>query len=136
MTSSPTSLRQQIELDSVKRDACLYFETMVKLAKQKTAPILFPSMAPYLSLFIVEAHNYLSRTVPGYTNALNSQIFSIITAARMRVKFFDDSQKDIAGTFNLLEWVSEFHEEWHIKQHKGILAPIQRALQEDMGVFF
>jgi hypothetical protein len=45
--TSTSSLRQQIELNFVKGDACLYFEVMVKLSKQKRAPVLFPGLAPY-----------------------------------------------------------------------------------------
>jgi hypothetical protein len=87
-------------------------------------------------LFVIEAHNYLSRTLPSYSNSLTDTINAIITAARMRVKFFDDTHKGVEGTLNLLEWVSEFHEEWHINQHRGILSPIKRYLQDDIGVFF
>lgn len=131
----PISCRKY-ELDLIKRDVCLYLEIMSKLSEQKGASILFPGLAPYFSLFIVEAHKYLNKNLPNYKNSLSNQINTIITAARMRVKFFDDTHKGISGTFNLLKWVSDFHEEWHIKRHKGILSPIQRYVQDDIGIFF
>lgn len=136
MSSHQSISRQKYELDLIKRDVCLYLEIMSKLSKQKGAPILFPGLAPYLSLFVVEVHNYLDRNLPNYNNSLSNQINAIITAARMRVKFFDDTHKGVSGTFNLLEWVADFHEEWHIKRHNGILSPVQRYLQDDIGVFF
>lgn len=136
MSSHQSTSRQKYELDLIKRDVCLYLEIMSKLSKQKGTSILFPGLAPYFSLFVVEAHNYLNRNLPNYNNSLSNQINAIITAARMRVKYFDDTLKGVSGTFNLLEWVSDFHEEWYIKRHKGVLSPIQRYLQDDIGVFF
>lgn len=136
MTSKQSSVRKLIELDLVKRDACLYLEIMVKLSKQKMASILIFGLVPYFSLFIAEADIYLSKTLSDYNNSLTDEIRAIITAARMRVKFFDDTHKGVSGTFDILDWVSKFHEEWHINRHKGLLSPIQRHLQNDLGVFF
>jgi hypothetical protein len=136
MTFNQSSNRKSIELDLVKRDASLYLEIMVKLSKQKAASILVFGLVPYFSLFIVEAENYLSKTLLDYNNSLTSEIRAIITAARTRVKFFDDNQKGVGGTFDMLDWISKFHEEWHINRHKGLLSPIQRRLQDDLGVFF
>lgn len=129
-------IRKSIELDLVKRDACLYLEIMVKLSKQKMDSVLMFGLVPYFSLFIVEADSYLSKNLPDYKDSLTNEIRAIITAARMRVKFFDDTHKGVSGTFDILDWISRFHEEWHINRHKGLLSPIQRHLQDDLGIFF
>lgn len=38
--------------------------------------------------------------------------------------------------FELLDWISDFHHEWHINRHKGLLSPLKRVLQCDLGIFF
>ena len=53
----------------------------------------------------------------------------------MRIKYFDDTKKNVDGTFELLRWIIDFNEEWFIRGHKGWLAPIKRALQSDLGIF-
>ncbi|HRQ41495.1 MAG TPA: hypothetical protein PLD25_26545 [Chloroflexota bacterium] len=136
MTTQQLSLRQQIELELIKGDAFLYFELMLKLSESPSAGILYPSLAPYFSLFIIESYKYLHRSFPAYNESLSDTIRPIITSSRMRVKFFDDTQNEIEGTLDIFKWIKDFHNEWHIGQHKGLLAPIKRVLQDDLGVTF
>lgn len=53
----------------------------------------------------------------------------------MRMKFFDDTSNQVAGVFELLDLISDFHKEWHINRHKGSLSSLKRALPPDLGIF-
>lgn len=95
-----------------------------------------PSILPYLSLFTVETYNYFHKILPGYAFSLSDQFQGIVKSSRMRIKLLDDSRKGIDGTFELLDWISDFHQEWHIRKHTGLFAPLKRMLQDDLGMFF
>jgi len=127
---------QDIELDLIKNDLEFYTGLVFELSKHESIGILFFGLAPYLSLFKFETYKYFRDNFPNQANFISgSKNFDDITrASRMRIKFFDDSTKRIEGVLELLEWIRKFHE-WHINQHRGLLAPLKRALQDDFGVF-
>ena len=108
---------------------------MLQLNSYKSSGILIFGMVPFLSLFVVETYNYLQNTLPAYATALSKPHERIIRSSRMRTKFFDNSAKRVDGMFELLSWIAQFHHEWHIGKHKGFLAPIKKALQDDLGIF-
>ena len=108
---------------------------MPKVFSQESSGILIFGLMPYLSLFTVETHKYLQSTFPSYAHTLLQDNYEIINASRMRTKFFDDTKMRVDGTFELLKWIIDFNEEWHIGGHKGWLAPLKRALQGDLLTF-
>jgi hypothetical protein len=134
MTQQP--IRQHVELELIRGDAFLYKHLMVHLPTKQSAAILLPSLVPYFSLFAVESCNYLQRSYPAFTDTLSEEMYPIISSSRMRVKFFDDTKKEVEGTLEILDWIKGLHQEWHIRRHKGLLAPIKRLLQDDLGLYF
>jgi hypothetical protein len=135
MTSNGLPKSRLIEFDSIGVDAHFYFDLISQLNSYKLSGILIFGLMPFLSLFVVETHNYLQNTLPAYATELSKPYEKIIRASRMRTKFFDDSAKRVDGMFELLSWIAQFHHEWHIGRHKGFLAPLKRALQDDLGIF-
>jgi hypothetical protein len=135
MTSKELLIPRMIEFDSIKVDADFFLNLMLQLNSYKASGILVFGLVPFLSLFVVETHNYLQSTLPAYAIALSKTHERIIRSSRMRTKFFDDSAKRVEGMFELLSWIEQFHHEWHIGSHKGFLAPIKKALQDDLGIF-
>lgn len=136
MASHEPSVSQLVELDSIKKDAHFYLNLIVKLHNRELSGILIPSLIPYYSLFTIESHKHLQKIRPQYALSLSNRFQAIIQASRMRTKFFDDTRKKVDGTFELLDWITDFHRKWYIGGHRGCLAPIKRAIQEDLGVFF
>ena len=136
MVSRAFSVSQQIELDSINKDAHFYLTLGKKLHSRASSGVLFPNLIPYYSLFTIESHRYLQKMYPKFALALSNQFQPIINASRMRTKFFDDNQNRVDGTFELFDWIADFHHKWHIGAHKGWLASIKRTLQDDLGVFF
>jgi hypothetical protein len=136
MTSRQLSISQLVELNSIKKDAHFYLKLFDKLHNRESSGVLFPSLVPYYSLFTIESHKHLQKICPQYALSLSNRFQAIIQASRMRTKYFDDTRKRVDGTFELLDWIADFHRKWHIGGHRGCLAPIKRAIQDDLGVFF
>lgn len=135
MTSNEMPKSRLIEFDSIRVDADFYLNLMLQLNSSKSSGTLIFGLVPFLSLFVVETHNYLQNTLPAYAMVISKPYEKIIRSSRMRTKFFDDSAKRVDGMFDLLSWIAQFHHEWHIGRHKGFLAPLKRALQDDLGIF-
>ena len=136
MIDSSKSLYRSIEIKLIKQDISFYSDLMPNLASRPSIGVLIFGLIPYLSLFTVETYKYLQSFFPKYTNAISREHKEIISSSRMRVKLFDDTEKRVEGVFELLEWIIDFNKEWHINSHNGLLAPLKRALQDDLGIFF
>ena len=130
-----TATTRSIELEVIKGDAIFYRNLLNQLISSERSDILIFGLIPYLSLFTIETYRYLQKTIPTYADSLTIKHAGIIGSSRMRVKLFDDSKKRLDGMFELLNWITEFHIEWHIKKHKGIIGLLKRAIQKDMGIF-
>ncbi|MBX3037497.1 MAG: hypothetical protein KF758_11365 [Anaerolineales bacterium] len=129
-----TTLRS-FELDMIKQDVIFYYDIMPKLALRESIGVLIFGLMPYLSLFTVETYNYFQKNYPEKAKLILREHESIISASRMRIKLFDDKEKRIDGVFDLLKWIIDFNREKYINEHKGFLAPLKRALQDDLGIF-
>jgi len=136
MTSHEPLIAQLVELDSIRKDAHFYLELLANLHNQESSGVLIPSLIPYYSLFTIESHKHLQKIRPQYALSLSDKFQTIIRSSRMRTKFFDDTRRKVDGTFELLDWIANFHRKWHISGHRGCLASIKRAIQDDLGMFF
>lgn len=136
MPHASFSPSRSVEIELIKQDVGFYFDIMLNLATRQSIGILIFGLIPYLSLFTVETYKYLQNVFPQYARFVSREHKEIITASRMRIKLFDDKEQRVDGIFELLKWIMEFNKEWHINGHKGFLAPLKRALQYDLGIFF
>lgn len=136
MTVQDLTQKQLIELDCIQQDAKFFVELVLSLISQKSAGIFMPSLMSYNSLFAIESYKYFQRTFSSSALTLSSSVEPIIREARLRTKFFEERKRKVEGVFELLDWVNEYHTEWHVNRHKGLLAPLKRVLQDDFGIFF
>jgi hypothetical protein len=136
MTSSKAKLSQPYEIGMIKQDIEFYADVFISLTSKPASGVLIFGLLPYLSLFVIETYKYLQSNFPLYARAIAQSYAEILHASRTRTKFFDDANKRIDGALEHLKWIIEFNEEWHINSHKGFLAPLKRALQDDLGMFF
>jgi hypothetical protein len=134
MSSQNNSAAIEFECNLIKSDAGFYLDFMLQLSKEKSAGILIFGLMPYLSLFTLESYNYIQKKFPNYAKELSFKYEPIISSSRMRVKFFDDTANRVSGSFELLDWISELHEDWFINSHKGCLSSLKRYLQPDLCI--
>lgn len=136
MLPTNISTTRSVELELIRHDVSFYLDVMSNLAHKQSIGVLIFGLVPYLSLFTVETYKYLQSVYPSYARTLSQKHRDIINASRTRTKLFDDTEKHVDGVLELLKWIMKFNEEWHINEHKGFLAPLKRALQDDLGIFF
>ena len=129
------STATKLELQCIKEDALFLIELFLSLEKKISSSIFSPSIFPYFSLFVLESYQYFQSRLPHHALSLSSQFEPIIRTSRLRIKFFEDKNNQVQDVFELLEWVKDFHKEWHFGDHKGILAPLKRIIQDDFGIY-
>ncbi|MEM7715999.1 MAG: hypothetical protein AAF349_20905 [Cyanobacteria bacterium P01_A01_bin.68] len=125
----------EFELKLISDETSFYLDFVSKLPQHKSASILIFGIIPYLSLFVVETYSYIKNKFPYNSYISSIKYMEIIRNSRMRTKFFDDKMNQISGTFELLDWISEFHKEWHIHSHKNPSLSLKKTLQPDLGLF-
>jgi len=135
-TNSNQEKSKDIEIDLIISDADFYNELMRLISSKQSNGILIFGIMPYISLFTIESYTYIQKLLPHHLRNLSKDNEKIIRNARMRLKFFDDSNNRVDGTFYLLDEISEFLKDLFINSHKGSLASVKKALQPDMGISF
>jgi hypothetical protein len=135
-TNSNQEKSKEIEIDLIISDAYFYDELMRLISSKQSNGILIFGIIPYISLFTIESYTYIKKVLPHHLRNLSKNNEKIIRNARMRLKFFDDSNNRVDGTFYLLDEISEFLKDWFINSHKGSLASIRKKMQPDMGISF
>jgi hypothetical protein len=119
-------------------DINFYLDLLSKLIKKESSAILLFNFFPYLSLFTVETHQYITQNLPHHQNKLLDfdHQYQLIKDSRMRVKLFDDNNHQVNGVFELLNDISEFNQNWFINSHQEPFLQLKRLLQPDLGIFF
>jgi hypothetical protein len=135
MSSQNNSAAIEFEWNLIRSDASFYVDFILQLCKQESVGVLIFGLIPYLSLVTVESYNYIEKKFPDYAKEISFEYKKIISSSRMRVKFFDDTANKVSGSFELLDWISELHEDWFINSHKGYLSSLKKYLQPDLGIF-
>lgn len=135
MPVTNNSKKRDFELNLIRNDAGFYLELISEIFQHKSAPIFIFGLLPYISLFTIETYKYIQNNFPEYANIWSIEHIKILHQSRMRIKFFDDTNNQVTGVFELLDLISDFHEEWHINRHKGSLSSLKKALQPDLGIF-
>lgn len=135
MTLIEKHIHQDIELAMVKADSLFYRDLFYILRDKKKSSILFFGIIPYTSLFVHESNNYLKRLFPDIEKLILRKQKNITRASRIRIKLFDDRDKNIPEQIEHLKWILNFWNSWLNGQHKGFLGILKRALQKDTGIF-
>jgi hypothetical protein len=132
MGSNSNSAVSYCEISLIKNEANFYLEFMPKFIQQQSSGILIFGLLPYLSLFTVESSNYIQSCLPNYAEEISREYERVIRNSRMRIKFFDDTNNRVDGIFELIDWISQFYEDWFINSHTS---SIKRDLQPDFGIY-
>ncbi|MHA1280382.1 MAG: hypothetical protein ACTSQ8_24695 [Candidatus Helarchaeota archaeon] len=119
------------ELQLLAKDAVFHKCLGERLIADENGGSLMFSFAPYISLVIWESARYLSANLQDQNNLLKSIFEKQIQASRHRMKLFDNPDELI----QCIIWAREYHRELFIDTHTGILAPLKRAIQPDLGIY-
>lgn len=99
---------------------CLHVNNLQK----SISPLSFQLM-PYMSMITLEACDYFN------IHTDNTHLSNI----RAKAKFLDDTKIDITDTIELLNDITKDHQSHFINSHQGLLAPLKRLIQPDIGEY-
>lgn len=135
MGNNKTNTLQDFELALISADTTFYFELSKILENKEYYSILIYGLVPYISLFVHESSAYLRSKIHDFDALTKKQYESIIRASRIRTKLFDDDKKDISTQVEHLKWILDFWKKWMNWNHTGWLAPLQKLIQPDLGLW-
>ncbi len=105
----------------------------------KTEPgkgVLGLAMAPVLAFYVVEANDWMKRHSGGALAKILGQHDSELRDFRAALKVFDTRKGGLRGVTGRLQDVQQHCVAAFDRHHGGILGPLKRALQDDLGLYF
>ena len=119
------------ELQLLAKDAIFFRSLGERLKDDENIGSLIFSFVPYLSLFTWESASYLDANFQNKNQLLNKNFGEQIRSSRHRIKLFENPDE----LLKLISWARKYHRELFIESHTGILAPLKRAIQPDLGIY-
>lgn len=133
MTKNLTAGQQQA-LEACIQDAVSYMHLFSKARNHPKAALLFNGLIANASMFVIESHRCLTTLFPDISDVLSKDNIELLHASRHRAKLLDYTEKTIEEVMGELVTIAEEQRKIFLKPHKGILGPLKRALQPDMGL--
>lgn len=97
--------------------------------------IIALALMPFLSAFVYESAAYLRKK--GLLELHNLEPYeSLLRTSRMRIKLLDDDRRSFADILERSSQLASVSSKWMLEPHRGILGPLKRYLQNDLGVYF
>lgn len=95
------------------------------------------TLAPYISFYVVEACDWLRRLAGRGVRIPQIEVIDEeLRRVRSRIKILDSDRADIDRTLLVLSAIEEGSVAFFARPHRGVLGPLKRWLQKDLGVYF
>jgi hypothetical protein len=129
-----TNLSNRASQALIAADARLFRDLAMNSRLEPIRSSAFLALLPFLSAFAYESANYISRTDLGATRMLQPHEERLF-ASRMSLKLTEDKYKSSARVLENVEELIAINSGWFL-DHGGILGPVKRLLQPDVGICF
>lgn len=98
-------------------------------------PIAGLALMPFLSAFVSESATYLKQRDPE-ADCLLQPHRELLRTSRLRLKLLDDNRRSFAEILQDAHVLATINAGWFSSLHQGILGPVKRLRQPDLGVYF
>jgi len=95
------------------------------------APLLFQGLVAPFSMYVVESHNCVTTVDPRLRSWFEDVDVGLLRSSRHRAKLLD--YKSISDVTQELLAIARQQQEFFNASHVGLLAPLKKALQGDLG---
>ncbi len=129
------SLAQQAESFLILADARFFRDLALMYGTSTAGGIMSLALMPHLSAFASDSAEYIRRLVPSAAS-LFDPYESLLRRSRLRVKLLDDNRQTFSEILQQMEHLASLNSSWFLNLHKGVLGPLKRLLQTDLGVYF
>jgi len=116
---------------------CLFFSQLALSNRlDSIRPHAMLALVPFISMFVIESSSWLQAQVIGPYRKHGQTVDPILARSRQRVKLLDDNRHSFKDILKTTSRLSAINSRWFYEPNRGILGPLKRRLQQDLGVFF
>ncbi len=126
LNNLPTPEQQAIQ--ACIHDTIFFRLLLGNLLQQPHSSLLSFGLIPFTSLYIVESYNCLGKFFPNFKKMLDPTELELLRTLRHQAKLLDSANESITAIVNK-------QQDYFLGLHNGLLGPLKRALQPDMGLF-
>src|SRR5690606_31906855 len=120
--------------EAIAYDASSFMSLLLGIVHHPKVGLLFPSLLPPASMFVVEGYQALEKLAPGISATAFQELSSQLRPFRHRAKLLDGAEKSVGQVALDLTAVAESQKQFFMSPHVGLLGPIKRAIQPDLGL--
>ncbi len=132
--STHADLAERVALSLIAADAKLFRDLALDLRFEPIRPIAVLALLPFLSAFVYESAKYIRRT--GAATVRMPPHEEMLLASRMRFKLTEDKYRSSAEVLENAEELSAVNSGGFLEGHRGLLGPLKRLIQPDLGLLF
>lgn len=133
--SGRADLAEQTALSLIAADAEFFRDFFLGPRFEHIRSVAILALMPFLSAFIFESSEYIKRKDPAAVRALEPHR-DLLRTSRLRFKLLDDNRKSFDEVLDNASDLAAVNSGWMMEDHRGLLGPLKRLIQPDLGVFF
>ncbi|MDX5895295.1 hypothetical protein [Rubrobacter radiotolerans] len=133
--SNQADLAEQAALSLITADAEFLRDFLLGPRFDQVRPVAILALMPFISAFTYESSEYIKRKDPAAVRALDPHR-ELLRASRLRLKLLHDNQKSFDDVLESASELAAVNSGWMMEDHRGLLGPLKRLIQPDLGVFF
>jgi hypothetical protein len=128
-------IRERAAISLIAADTEFFRNLALKPRFDRIRPIAILALLPFLSAFVYEAAKFIERRDLAAVAELK-QHERLLSTSRLRLKLFDDNRKSVTEILDDASALAAINSAWMFDDHRGLLGPLKRFLQQDLGVYF
>ena len=140
--SNRSKAQEDHVLEAIYHDVSVFLPYVLSLKNHPGSSLLLQGTLPFNSLFIIESANAIDKLFPGFLNIEIDEGVSIkelvqpLYPLRQKAKMFDNANQPFSGILSELSDHINKHRSYFFDSGSGILSPVKRMLQADLGLFY
>ena len=132
--SAHSDLAERVVLSLIAADAKQFHDLALDPRFEPIRPIAALALMPFLSAFVYESARYIQRTGAAAVRTPHHE--EMLLASRMRLKLTEDKYRSSAEVLENAEELAAVNSGWLLEGHRGLLGPLKRLIQPDLGLLF
>lgn len=133
--SNQVDLAERTALSLIAADAEFLRDFSLDPRLEQIRAVSILALMPFISAFTFESSEYIRRKDPKVVRALDPHR-ELLRSSRLRLKLLDDNQKSFDEVLESASELATVNSGWMMGDHRGLLGPLKRLIQPDLGVFF
>jgi hypothetical protein len=135
MTSEGIPLSERAARELIAADAEFILDLVLNPRLEPIRPTAVLMLAPFTSAFLYESIRHTKLERPEALRELRSYQ-ELLRASRMRMKLLNGDPKTLEGVLAEADELVANVKDLFMRDHRGMLGPLKRRLQKDLGVHF